>query len=1215
MQRCLTPQELLAFAAGKLTPAERDASQEHAAACATCRQLIATATSDAAAHAGEWVPFHGTERFAVLRCLGAGGMGVVYEVEDRRQGTRVALKTLRHFSAPMLVRLKHEFRALAGLHQRNLVTLGELVEDGGQWFFTMELVDGIDFLRHVRPDERLDEARLRATLGEIADGLDALHRAGRVHRDLKPSNVLVEPSGRVVLLDFGLVWGTGRGLDPAGGTPEYMAPEQARADDPGPAADWYGVGVMLYQALCGQLPIDGSRESLIKHKQRFEPMPPSANAMGVPEDLDTLCSELLRIDPKRRPSSAAVRRRLGQAVPSGPIEAPPPFVGRHAELATLHAALLAAQTRPTAVLVAGESGLGKSMLVRRFCDEAAAGAIVLRGRCYERESVPYKGVDEIVDGLSERLGALAPPELATLLPRDTLVLAQAFPVLAGLRAHAGLDEPPAPADPAERRLRLFAGLRALVGNFAARAGRLVVAVDDLQWSDGDSLTLLRELSRVPSLLLVATLRPGTVVELDCEVRTLRLGPLARDDARALATQLAVAPADAAAVADEAAGHPLFIVELARHARQAERGALTLDEALRRRVRALDVPSRLVAELAALSGTPVAAELLARAADLPGETMARSLIELTAEHLVRSDGGRLEPYHERVRVAVVQELDEATRRERHRRLATALEAGGRREPEPLLLHWRGAGEDARAAGHAVAAAEQAEAALAFTRAAELYRVALALDPARADAAALLVRRADALANAGRQLDAAAAYREAERAHTGLAARDLLRRAAEQLLQGGRTDEGLALLDRVLAAIGQRRSPMGARGLATMLGLRVRLGLRGLAPRAHDPARVTPEALSRLETLHATSYGLFATDLFGAIAFHTRYLLGALDFGEPRHLACALANELVWATLANRPRRRRYQELAARAGALAAQLDEPAAEARLVGTRGVAAVLEGRWADGARELSVAEALMRDRCVGMVHELNLNKLFHFIALHFRGELATARARRDAWLHEALERGELFGAVAWRIGLGTGVQLGGGDYEATKKELQLGEALAKSWPSPYATSNLVIAHATLELYGDDRVAAWRRLSAAWRALARAGAFQQQWLRVFMWDLRGRAALAAATVAGGAARRGLVAEAEKAARAIARVDAAWVVPLVALLRAGAAELAGDEARARLEYDAAARAAVAAGMMMHAAVARRHAPDGDDDGGGWLLSNAVVDGARLVRLYAPTTPT
>src|SRR5258706_1467448 len=155
-------------------------------------------------------------------------MGVVYEALDRERNVHVALKTLRKFSPDGLARFKREFRALEGLHHRNLVTLGELVASGDQWFFTMELVHGVDFLAYVRPwykvassanpppqlttevrirqaptvdeDERatapaiksaaavddvrrFDEALLRAALIELAQGLCALHEAHRVHRD------------------------------------------------------------------------------------------------------------------------------------------------------------------------------------------------------------------------------------------------------------------------------------------------------------------------------------------------------------------------------------------------------------------------------------------------------------------------------------------------------------------------------------------------------------------------------------------------------------------------------------------------------------------------------------------------------------------------------------------------------------------------------------------------------------------------------------------------------------------------------------------------------------------------------------------------------------------------------------------------------------------------------------------------------------------------
>src|SRR5262249_47735996 len=149
----------------------------------------------------------------------------------------------------------------------NLVALDELVQTDRDWFFTMELVEGLDLLEYLgRRADLVDRdpcpptllsaegvARLRPALCQLAEGVQVLHDEGLPHRDVKPSNVRVTPDGRVVLLDFGVALELDdwlRSQPGAAGTVAYMSPEQAEGRHDR-ANDWYSIGVMLYQALTG----------------------------------------------------------------------------------------------------------------------------------------------------------------------------------------------------------------------------------------------------------------------------------------------------------------------------------------------------------------------------------------------------------------------------------------------------------------------------------------------------------------------------------------------------------------------------------------------------------------------------------------------------------------------------------------------------------------------------------------------------------------------------------------------------------------------------------------------------------------------------------------------------------------------------------------------------------------------------------------------------
>jgi serine/threonine protein kinase len=260
----------------------------------------------------------------------------------------------------------------------------------------------------------VDEPRLRDAFVQLSRGVAAVHAAGRLHCDIKPSNVLVDENARIVLADFGLTSAYGAVVRPGSGqrlmgTPVYMSPEHvAGASSLGPASDWYAVGVMLYEALSGIVPFGGADSSVLSMKGSAVPALPSTFNPSVPADLEALAMDLLAIDPADRPGAEEVLERLGGSGRSRSRsrltagESPPqvPFVGRTFELAQLRKASRELDA-PTLVLVTGRSGMGKTRLLDEFLrEEAARGSLVLRGRCYQRESVPYKGVDAVVDELA-----------------------------------------------------------------------------------------------------------------------------------------------------------------------------------------------------------------------------------------------------------------------------------------------------------------------------------------------------------------------------------------------------------------------------------------------------------------------------------------------------------------------------------------------------------------------------------------------------------------------------------------------------------------------------------------------------------------------------------------------------------------------------------------------------------------------------------------------
>ena len=1205
--------------------------------------------------------FRGTERFRIVRRVGAGGMGVVYEAEDRKLGRIVALKTIKHRDVELLYRMKREFRALADLSHPNLIELFDLVVEDDACFFTMELVHGVDFVAWCRPPvvdadgvqgaPALDLPRLRAALPQLVRGLDAIHAAGKIHRDIKPSNVMVAEDGRVVLLDFGLAADTSHGsldsLDASSvavtGTAEYMAPEQASAEgEPRPASDLYAVGVLLFEALTGRLPFTGSLFTILIDKNRKDPPRPSDLAANVPEDLERLCLDLLARDPEERPDAKAILARLAPTARSEPAPAPPAaaaaasaapvsaFAGRAAELLALDGAFdaLAAGTA-SVTLVLGPSGIGKSTLVREFLDRLRArrdGTVVLEGRCYERELVPFRAMDGLIDHLAHHWKRLPAAEASALLPRDASMLPRLFPVLARGPAGAAAPAGPATLDPKEVRSRAVAALRETFHRLSDRRP-LVLVLDDLQWVDPGTVALLADLMRPPDpprlmLLLSSRVEAGTALErLSSDMAAVRrrvdVGPLPETEAIALAASLLgdAPPEVARRVAKEAEGSPYFLGELARYVRAAGTAdveTVRLEEMLGRRIGALSVASRRVLEVVAVAGEPIDPPLAGAAAGVLSDDLSREVGSLRAGRLLRAASGGgdalLEPYHDRIRRCALEGLDEPRRRDRHRALATAL--SGRGSAERLARHWAGAGEAAEAAAHARRAADEALSTHHFDHAADLYGTALDLGAPSATPAErrdLLKRRAQALANAGRCPESGDAYVLAAEGADPAERLECHRRAAEQFLVSGHVAKGLDSLGIVLLAIGERLPATPRRALLSLVWNRLRLSVRGLSWKEREASAIPPEELSRLDALLSAAIGLGMVDnIRGAVA-QTRGLLLALKIGERGRVARSLAFEAIFRTSQGTRGRERARPLVAAARRIAEESKDPVHRTWAILAESFADYCGGDFPSAIDRLTEAEAWIRSETTGTTFQLNNARIFLLQSLRYLGDWGRLLPLFDEWLHDARRRGDRYAETTLVRAL-NGVWLAKDDPAAAR------EALSRSsWVPPEGFYHLqhwydLRARAEIALYeGGDAASIlpeFVRLEGSKLTRVQTVRNESRWLV-------GRLRLAAgdADVLDLAKRL----DAERVPYA-----GAWAL----FLRAGAAATRGDDPAARSVLSEAARFADAAHLPLAAATARLRA--GESEGGAGtksageaaarMIGFGVVAPARMARVLAPGFP-
>jgi serine/threonine protein kinase len=307
-------------------------------------------------------------RYDIVRVLGKGAMGIVYEGRDPNLDRRVAIKTVKvenlapEAAAEYEARFRTEARSAARLQHPNIVSVYDSDQHGDVAYLVMEYVEGDDLKHHLDGGKRYSLEQTLHLVDDLLSALDYAHRHGVVHRDVKPANLLLEASGRLKLTDFGVArMQDGDATRTQGamvGTLKYMAPEQVQGLKVDTRADLFSVGVVLYQLLTDQRPFDGENEFAIIHQiVGHTPPPPSAANARLPAAVDAVVARALAKKPDERFATAgefAAALRAAMRQVEDPTIVPP------ANPARAHPGAMRSVTSP------GTSPLGNSTVTQEL---------------------------------------------------------------------------------------------------------------------------------------------------------------------------------------------------------------------------------------------------------------------------------------------------------------------------------------------------------------------------------------------------------------------------------------------------------------------------------------------------------------------------------------------------------------------------------------------------------------------------------------------------------------------------------------------------------------------------------------------------------------------------------------------------------------------------------------------------------------------------------
>ncbi len=251
-------------------------------------------------------------RYAIVRRIGEGGMGAVYQARDLELNRVVALKVIRPSLAKnpeILSRFKQELILARQVTHKNVIRIYDLAEFDGIKFITMDFIDGRDLKSVLRANGKFEPRQAAEIIEQVCRGLEAAHSEAVIHRDLKPQNIMMDRSGKITVMDFGIARSTAPGgMTHTGalvGTPEYMSPEQAKGEKLDARSDIFSVGIIFYELLTGDTPYKAETSMASLYKRTREKVPPPIELVPeTPKPLNAIAVRCLEIDKDKRYASA-----------------------------------------------------------------------------------------------------------------------------------------------------------------------------------------------------------------------------------------------------------------------------------------------------------------------------------------------------------------------------------------------------------------------------------------------------------------------------------------------------------------------------------------------------------------------------------------------------------------------------------------------------------------------------------------------------------------------------------------------------------------------------------------------------------------------------------------------------------------------------------------------------------------------------------------------